>query len=71
MYGGKTIEALISGDWKLVQDSPFAPLELYNLAQDPAEQNELSRKESKAFKELSAELRRQVQRGGQSSWQAR
>ncbi len=71
MYGGKTIEALISGDWKLVQDSPFAPLELYNLAQDPAEQNELSRKEPKAFKELSAELRRQVQRGGQSPWQAR
>jgi hypothetical protein len=49
MYGGKIIEALISGDWKLAQDSPFAPLELYNLALDPAEQNELSHKESTAF----------------------
>lgn len=71
MYGGKTIEALISGEWKVVQDSPFAPLELYNLATDPAEQTELSRKEPGVFKELSAELRRQVQRGGQSPWQKR
>jgi arylsulfatase A-like enzyme len=36
-YGGKTIEALISGEWKLLQDSPFAPLELYNLRTDPQE----------------------------------
>lgn len=24
-YGGKTIEALVQGEWKLLQDSPFAP----------------------------------------------
>ena len=34
-YGGKTIDAIRRGDWKLLQDSPFAPLELYNLADDP------------------------------------
>ncbi|WP_395142947.1 sulfatase, partial [Armatimonas sp.] len=34
-YGGKTIEALRRGDWKLLQDSPFAPQELYNLKTDP------------------------------------
>lgn len=34
-YGGKMIEAVISGDWKLLQDSPFAPWELFHLKQDP------------------------------------
>ena len=34
-YGGKTIEAVRRGKWKLVQDSPFAPPELYDLEADP------------------------------------
>jgi arylsulfatase A-like enzyme len=35
VFRGKTIEAVIRGDWKLVLDSPFAPPELYNLKRDP------------------------------------
>jgi arylsulfatase A-like enzyme len=69
-YGGKTIEALRRGDWKLVQDSPFAPLELYNLANDPQEANNVAKQAPKVFQELSAALREQVQRGGQVPWQA-
>ena len=68
-YGGKTIEALIRGDWKLVQDSPFAPLELFNLRADPGEATNLASSEPRIFKELSVELRRQVQRGGAVGWQ--
>ena len=68
-YGGKTIEALIRGDWKLLQDSPFAPLELYNLKDDPQENHNRAASEPQRLKELSAELRRQVQRGGETGWQ--
>jgi arylsulfatase A-like enzyme len=68
-YGGKTIEALRRGDWKLLQDSPFAPLELYNVATDPKETTDLAGKEKKVFRELSAALRVQVQRGGGVPWQ--
>ena len=68
-YGGKTIEAFIHGNWKLLQDSPFAPLELYNLADDPYETNDLAAKNKPVFNSIAAELRKQVQRGGQVPWQ--
>lgn len=68
-YGGKTIEALRRGDWKLLQNSPFAPQELYNLKDDPQEKNNLRDKERKVFNDLAAALRRQLQRYGSVPWQ--
>lgn len=68
-YGGKTIEALRRGDWKILQDSPFAPVELYNLKSDPQETADLAKKDRKMFNELSAGLRAQIQRGGTAPWQ--
>ena len=69
VYAGKTIEALMRGPWKLIQDSPFQPLELYNLQSDPQETTNLATREKKIFQDLSAALRQQIQRGGQSPWQ--
>jgi arylsulfatase A-like enzyme len=69
-YGGKTIEALIHGDWKLVWDSPFAPMELYNLREDPTESENLAKREPAIFKDVCARLRRHGQRGGAAPWQA-
>ena len=69
MYCGKTIEGLIRGEWKIVLDSPFAPLELYNLKNDPQETTDLATKEKKRVMELTAGLRKQVQRGGRVPWQ--
>lgn len=68
-YGGKTIEAFQRGDWKLVQNNPFAPLELYNLAADPNETTDLAAKEKKVVAELNAALRKHLQRGGAVPWQ--
>ena len=69
-YGGKTIDAVIRGDWKLLQNSPFAPLELYNLREDPREQHDVARTNPQVFSDLSAALRRQIQRAGAVPWQA-
>lgn len=68
-YGGKTIEALRLGDWKLLQDSPFASLELYNLKLDPRETIDLSAKNSTMRAKLDALLRKQIQIGGATPWQ--
>jgi len=68
-YGGLTISAVRRGDWKLLQNSPFAPLELYNLHDDPQEKVDLSGKRRNMFNALSRSLRVQVQRGGAVPWQ--
>ena len=67
--GGKSYEALIRGDWKLMQNSPYSPLELYNLKNDPQEKTNLMGKAPKVFKELSDALRMHVQIGGATPWQ--
>lgn len=68
-YGGKTIDAVIRGDWKLLQNFPWQPLELYNLADDPAETTDLRKQQPKVFNELSAAMRRHIQRRGAVPWQ--
>lgn len=68
-YGGKTIEAMRRGDWKLVQNSPFEPPELYHLSRDPGETTNLAGSEPKVLEELSAALRAHIQRGGAVPWQ--
>ena len=68
-YGGKTIEAVIDAEWKLLQNSPFAPLELYNLKNDPQEENDLAESHKAQVNRLNAAMRAQLQKGGQVPWQ--
>jgi arylsulfatase A-like enzyme len=69
-YGGKSYEAIIRWPWKLMQNSPYEPLELYNLQQDPQEKSDLAASERKRVTELSARLREHIRRGGLVPWQA-
>jgi len=69
VHNGKSYEALIRGPWKLMQNSPYGPLELYDLANDPQEKNDLAAKNRKIVNELSTALRAHVQRGGATPWQ--
>ncbi len=68
-YSGKDYHALIRGDWKLLQNDPFSPLELYNLKDDPQEKNNLAATNKKVFQELATALRGHIQRGGETPWQ--
>lgn len=68
-YGGKTIDAVIRGDWKLLQNFPWEPMQLFNLKTDPEEKVDLSSKNKPKFNELSAAMRKQLQAGGAVPWQ--
>ena len=68
-YGGKTIEAVISWPWKLLQNSPWQKLELYNLETDPQEQTDVAEQNQGIVNRLNAAMRMQLQRGGQIPWQ--
>jgi arylsulfatase A-like enzyme len=68
-YGGKSYEAIIRGEWKLLQNDPFSPLELYNLREDPQEKHNRAATNKKEFNELAAALRTHIQRGGARQWQ--
>ena len=68
-YGGKSYEAIIRGDWKLLQNDPFSPLELYQLRDDPQERNNLAAAQPKILAELATALRAHIQRGGATPWQ--
>lgn len=68
-YGGKSYQALIRGDWKLLQNNPFSPLELYHLKDDPQEKNNVAATNRTVFNELAASLRAHLQRGGATPWQ--
>lgn len=67
-YGGKPIDAVRKGDWKLLQNYPFAPRELYNLKADPLEQLNLISSNKEKYKELNELLQLHIQRSASISW---
>ena len=68
-YMGKAVWAFRRSDWKLLQNSPMGPFELFNLKDDPLEKNDMSKKNRKKFNEMAVGLRAHMQRGGAVPWQ--
>jgi len=66
--GGRAFYAARYGDWKLLQNSPFEPLQLYNLADDPQEKQPLGKKH-KMYRQLFTALRNHIIEAGAVPWQ--
>ncbi|TVQ01606.1 MAG: N-acetylgalactosamine 6-sulfate sulfatase [Balneolaceae bacterium] len=68
-YGGLTIQAVRLGDWKMLQNTPFEPRELYNLETDPYEENNVAEDYPEKMQELNALMMKHLQKAGAVPWQ--
>ncbi len=67
-YGGRAYYAARRGDWKLVQNTPFEPMQLFNLKEDPLEEHPVDTKH-KMYKELFDALMNHVNKAGSVPWE--
>jgi len=68
-YGGECIYALRLGEWKLVKNKPYQPMELFNLKADPLETKDVIKENPKIYQQLNTLLMAHIQEGGRVPWQ--
>lgn len=68
VYGGLCYYAVRKGDFKLVQNTPYEALQLFNIALDPMEKHPID-VNSKEFQELKTALSQHIRRSGAIPWQ--
>lgn len=66
---GQCQHAVRRGDIKLLHNSPFEPLELYNLANDPLETTDNTQTETALFREMRQIFQAETQKAGHIPWQ--
>ena len=67
-YGGRAYYAARYGDYKLVQNSPFEPMQLFNLKDDPQEQKPLDTR-NRMYQKLFTALRNHIIEAGAVPWE--
>ena len=67
-YSGLCYYATLQGKYKLVQNTPFEPMQLFNLETDPGEQIPLE-VTSEKFSDLSYKLSQHIREAGTVKWQ--
>ena len=67
-YKGESYHAVIRDGWKLMQNDPFSPLQLYHLSEDPKEGNNLAEKEKAKLTELKALMDKHIAIGAATPW---
>ncbi len=68
-YGGKAYYAARYKDFKLVQNTPYAPLEIYDLKNDPYEEQPLTPTEVALYEDLRFQLQNHIRKSGAVPWQ--
>ncbi len=67
-YQGRAYYAIRRGPWKLLQNSPFEPMQLFNIDQDLQEKSPIS-SNKKTAQNLKRSLMDHIQRSGKIPWQ--
>lgn len=69
-FWGLSCFAMRRGDMKLVKNRPDESWQMFNLAEDPREEDDLSKKNQKQFRDLISAMSRHIQQAGSVPWQA-
>lgn len=67
-HKGESYHAIVKDGWKLMQNDPFSPLQLYHLSDDPKEGNNLAEKEKAKITELKALMDKHIAIGAATPW---
>jgi len=67
-YGGRAYYAARYGKWKLLQNNPFEPMQLFDLENDPLEKHPID-SEHEMYKKLFNALRDHILESGAVPWQ--
>jgi len=68
IYSGLCYYAAIKGEYKLIQNTPYEPMQLFNIIDDPFEKEPLDDRSEK-FNQLRYELMQHIRRSGTIPWQ--
>ncbi len=69
LYQGQDYYAFRRGNWKILQNTPFESLRLYNLKEDPEENTDLAAREPELYGNLISSLMLHLQQAGRVPWQ--
>ena len=67
-YGGQAYYAARFGDFKILQNTPFEPIQFFNIGQDELETTPLET-DSEAYRALRAQLKEHIRKAGGVPWQ--
>lgn len=67
-YGGQCYYGYREGPWKLMQNTPYSPRELFNLESDSAELSNVIAENREVARRLSNKMSRHIQRAGEVPW---
>ncbi|GAA3581416.1 sulfatase-like hydrolase/transferase [Snuella lapsa] len=68
-YGGQAYYAARYKDFKIVQNTPFEPIQLFNIKNDEHETQPLNTSELEVYKKLKTELQEHIRKTGGIPWQ--
>ena len=68
-YGGQEYYALREGNWKILQNTPFEPFQLFDMSKDSLETTDVKTANKEIYEALGKKLRRHIQKAGTVNWQ--
>ncbi len=69
-YGGQAYYASRYKEYKLLQNTPWEPLQMYNLRNDPTEQSPLDKQNNEMYRKLFRGLMEHIRLSGAVPWQS-